>query len=204
MQGGASHEWTVTAGRARMHMAGLLLFSDCEIWLTVSWCSKMNKQTPQKQGRTSLKFWGFFVLVLFCCLAFFLLPPPPFFFKANQKISSITVKSLFICQTLICCFCFCKDQMGNGSCTANQCVLLEIVKCRATIGLFSAAVKLLCDYSESIQSPPRLLGAPKRGELYWWNDYPAKRFQRTRLMTHSSFWFIGPFSVDVRFQPHVS
>lgn len=56
--------------------------------------------------------------------------------------------------------------MGNGSCTATLCMLLEIVKYKPTIGLFSAAVKLLYEYSESIQCPPRLLGAPWRRELY--------------------------------------
>lgn len=61
----------------------------------------------QNKFEVFLLHWIFSVLLLLFC------------FEENQKIPSITVKSLFIWQTLICCSCFCKDQMGNGSCTAN-------------------------------------------------------------------------------------
>lgn len=75
---------------------------------------KKKPTTPQEAG-THLEYCSYTEFLVFYPLLYDFF----FFLKENQKISSSTAKSLFIWQTLICCSPFCKDQMGNGSCTAN-------------------------------------------------------------------------------------
>lgn len=159
------------------------------------------------EGRMSLKYFCYAEFLVFYPLLYkFLLLFVLFclfFVFFNWTISSTTVKSVFFWQTLICCSCFCKDQMGNGSCTATFCMLLEIVKCRPYNRPFFSSCKAVVWIQWIHSVSPTLAGSTleKRVVLVKWLS--SKMFQRDRLMTHSLFWFARSFSGYVKFQPEL-